>query len=98
MIEIFIQKVFVPEGKKDLKVIEENEKILPDFFKVLDQALEGHKFLNGNEFTLADLNVASVVSIAHPIGFNMAPYKNVNAWLGAVSERPSFAKYMALRK
>lgn len=97
MIEIFIQKVFVPEGKKDLKVIEENEKLLPDYFNILNNALEGKKYLNGNEFTLADLNVASVVSIAHPIGFNLAPYKNVTSWLGAVAERPSFHKYMSLR-
>lgn len=98
MIEIFIQKIFMPEEKKDFKVIEENEKILPQYFAVLDQALNGKKFLNGNEFTLADLNVASVASIAHPIGFDLSPYKNINAWMGAIAERPSFHKYMALRK
>lgn len=98
MIEIFIQKIFVPEGKKDLKAIEENEKLLPNLFNVLEKSLEGKKFLNGNEFTLADLNVASVVSLAHPIGFNMTPYKNINAWMGAITERPSFHRYSGLRK
>lgn len=98
MIEILIQKMFMPEGKKDFKLIEENEKILPQYFAVLDQALDGKKFLNGNEFTLADLNVASVASIAHPIGFDLSPYKNINAWMGAIAERPSFHKYMSLRK
>jgi glutathione S-transferase len=86
------------KGRKDFKVIEENEKILPQYFAVLDQALNGKKYLNGNEFTLADLNVASVASIAHPIGFDMSPYKNINAWMGAIAERPSFHKYMSLRK
>lgn len=98
LIQMFIQKVFVPEEKRDYKIIEENEKMLPDLFNVLNLALEGKKFLNGNDFTLADLNVASVASIAHPAGFNLAPYKNVNAWLGAIAERPSFHKYMSLRK
>lgn len=98
IIDIFIQKIFVPEGKKDFKLIEENEKLLPDLFSVLDKSLAGKKFLNGDEFTLADLNVASVVSIAHPIGFNMTPYSNINAWMSAITERPSFQRYMSLRK
>lgn len=98
MIQVFIQKIFVPEGRKDLQKIEENEKLLPALFSILDKSLEGKKYLNGNEFTLADLNVASVASIAHPIGFDITNYKNVNAWMHAIAERPSFHRYMALRK
>lgn len=98
MIEIFIQKVFMPEGKKDLAAIEKNEKMLPELFSILNKSLENRAFLNGNEFTLADLNVASVASIAHPIGFDMKPYNNINGWMGRIADRQSFNKYMSLRK
>lgn len=98
IIQLFIQKIFVPAERRDHKVIEESEKALPALFEALDNALANNKFLNGNEFTLADLNVASVASIAHPAGFSLAPYKNINAWLGAIAERPSFHRYLALRK
>lgn len=98
IIQVFIQKVFVPEGKKDLKKIEENEKILPGLFSVLENSLDGKKYLNGDEFTLADLNVASVASLAHPIGFDMSSYKNINSWMKSIAERPSFHRYMNLRK
>jgi glutathione S-transferase len=98
IIQVFIQKVFMPEDKKDLKVIAENEEMLPELFSVLNQSLNGKKYLCGSEFTLADLNTASVASIAHAIGFNLAQYPNITSWLGAISERPGFQKYMSLRK
>lgn len=97
LIQVFIQKLFVPEGRKDLKAIAENEAMIPGLLSVLENSLSERKYLNGNEFTLADLNLASVVSITHPIGFDMKPYNNINNWLRAISERPSFRKYMELR-
>lgn len=98
IIEIFIQKVFVPEDRRDHNVIENNMKKLPELFHVLNSSLEGKKYLVGNEFTLADLNTASVASIALAIGLDMAPYANITSWMGALSERPAFQKYMSLRK
>lgn len=98
MIEVFIQKVFVPEDKRDNNVIETNMKKLPDLFNVLDKSLEGKKYLVGDQFTLADLNTASIASIAMPLGLDMSPYKNIMSWLGAMSDRPAFQKYMDLRK
>lgn len=97
MIQVFIQKVFVPAERRDDKVIEENMNQIPALMSVLNNALEGKKYLVGNEFTLADLNTSSVIGIAHAIGFDMKPYSNVNAWLGAIADRPSFQKYMGMR-
>lgn len=98
IIEIFIQKVFVPEDKRDHNVIENNLKKLPDLFNVLNDALAESKYLAGDKFSLADLNAASVASIAMPIGFDLKAYPNIMSWMGAISERPAFQKYMALRK
>lgn len=97
MIQVFIQKVFMPAEKRDSKVIEENMAQLPALMSVLDQSLSGKKFLVGNDFTLADLNTSSVVGIAHAIGMDMAPYANINAWMGAIADRPAFQKYMGMR-
>ncbi|MFZ3229350.1 MAG: glutathione S-transferase family protein [Pseudobdellovibrio sp.] len=98
IIEVFIQKVFMPEDKRDNNVIEANLKKLPDLFQVLDSALAGKKYLVENQFTLADLNTASVASISSAIGFDMKPYSNVTAWLSAMADRPAYQKYMTLRK
>jgi len=98
MIQVFIQKVFVPEEKRDQNIIDENLKKLPNLFEILNNALSESKYLVGNHFTLADLNTASVASIASIIGFDLAQYQNVNSWLGAMSDRPAYQKYLEMRK
>lgn len=98
IIEVFIQKLFMPADKRDDKVIEHNMKVLPELFTVLNNSLLNKKYLVGNQFTLADINVASVAGIAHAIGFDMSSYSNVNAWMGGISDRPAFQKYMGMRK
>ncbi len=98
VIEVFIQKVFMPEEKRSQAAIDENLAKLPELFNVLDKSLAGKTYLNGKSFTLADLNTQSVVSIASMIGFDMGAYKNVDMWMKAISDRPAFQKYAALRK
>jgi glutathione S-transferase len=98
IIEIFIQKVFVPEDKRDQNVIENNLKKLPALLTVLNNSLAGKKYLAGNQFTVGDINSASVVSICPMIGIDFTDYPNIKSWLGAMSERPAFQKYQSLRK
>ena len=50
-------------------------------FRVLNDALSGQDYLLGDEFGLADLNVASVLSWASPAGIDFAEQPNVAAWL-----------------
>lgn len=98
VIEVYIQKAFVPADKKDQKIIDENMKKLPELFAVLEQTLQGRKFLSGINFTMADLHVASVVQITPAIEFDLAPYPNVATWMKAISERTAYLKVQALRK
>lgn len=97
LISIFIQLVFVPEERRDHKVIEQAEKKLPALFETLDRSLGHSKYLAGDSFSLADLNVASVVAVAHEIKYDMSSYKNINNWLGVLSERPAFKRYESLK-
>lgn len=96
MIDIFIQKVFVPEDRRDLALIEKAQKSCPPLLGILDNALNKHKYLAGDTFTVADLNMASVVTLATPIGMDISAYKNIQGWLSAVMERPSFQKFSKL--
>ena len=50
-------------------------------FNVLDGALAGRDYLLGSEFSVADLNVAGVLSWAFPAGIDFAEQPNVAAWL-----------------
>ncbi len=98
VIEVYIQKAFVPADKKDQKVIDENMKQLPGFFSVLEQTLQGRKFLSGVNFTMADLHVCSVAQLAPLIEFDLAPYPNVAMWMKAINERSAYVKVLALKK
>ncbi len=96
IIDIFIQKVFVPEDRRDLALIERSQKSCPPLFRILDNALSSRKYLAGDAFTVADLNMASVVVIATPIQMDISEYKNISGWMDALTQRPSFKKYIKL--
>ena len=87
----------MPDDKRDQNTIDKNMQLLPNLYNILDNALAQSKYLAGNEFTLADLNVASVAGLANALGFDVIAYPNVGNWMKAVSDRPSFQKYTKLR-
>lgn len=96
MIQILIQKIFVPEGKKDQNLIDKKFTELPPLFKVLEIALSDKKYLAGPDFTLADINAGSVAQIAAMIDFDLNPYPLVKAWLAALDDRPASKKVQQL--
>jgi glutathione S-transferase len=97
LIENFIQLVFVPEAKRDQSIIDKNLKKLPELFEMLDKNLETSKYLAGDEFTLADLNTASVVLITEAINLDLSKFKNLTNWLNTIKDRSAFKRYQKLR-
>jgi len=98
LIEAFIQLVFVPEERRSMEVIEKAKAKMPAMLGVLNDALTQTGYLVGNEFTLADLNVASVVTITEAVGIELTEYKNILAWLKGISDRPAFQRYQEISK
>jgi glutathione S-transferase len=62
---------------------------------VLDSALSGDGYLLGKEFTIADLNVASVVSRAIDMDLTATP--RLGTWLRRCLDRPAAREALALR-
>lgn len=56
-------------------------------FRVLDAFLADRDYLLGDAFSVADLNVASVLSWAGPAGVDFADRTNVAAWLSRCLSR-----------
>jgi glutathione S-transferase len=63
--------------------------------KVLDGALAGQSYLLGEDFTVADLNVAAVISRA--IDMDMSATPRVGEWLKRCLDRPAARAAQALR-
>jgi len=93
IIETFIQLVFVPEEKWDRQVIEKSTGKIPNLLKILDSQLRDQNYLVNDQFTLADLNVASIVGICKDIQYDISSYQNITKWLNQLSQRESFKKY-----
>jgi glutathione S-transferase len=62
---------------------------------VLDEAVSKQPYLLGNEFTVADLNVAAVISRAVEMDLSATP--SLKAWLERCLERPAARKALALK-
>lgn len=78
-------------GITDEAVAAANEKV-GAALKVLDGALAGKEYLLGSSFSIADLNVAGVMSWLQMVKFDMAACPNAAAWLARCLGRPAFAE------
>ncbi len=74
-----------------------SEKI-PPALRILDGQLKGRKYVCGDQITLADFNVGSIVNIAIGLNIPLDEFKNIPAWMGHLRERPSFKKFLDARK
>ncbi len=79
----------LPEDQRDPKVVEQSKKDLEWPLTVLNNHLADHDYLVGNEFTVADLNVAGVLLWAKLSKFDMSAYPNIPDWLNRCTKRPA---------
>ena len=90
LLTVLVDMYMTPPDNRKPAVVAEALKALAKPYKVLDGALQGHDYLLGSSFTVADLNVASVCTWARAIKFDFAPYPNVGPWLSRCLSRPAF--------
>lgn len=96
LIDIFIQMVFVPEDKRDMDKVQKAKAKLPSLLNTIETRLSETKYLAGEQFTLADLNTASVIDICNHINYDFSEYKNLKTWINSLEDREAFQKYKAL--
>ena len=92
VVSALLHRAFLPPEQRDPKKADEAAVRFEKPIAVLDGALAGRQFLLGPDFTIADLNVASVLSIAPMGGLDLAPTPNAAAWLGRCTARPALAR------
>jgi len=90
-----LHAVRLPPAERDAARRDEALKVLAGPFKVLDAAVTPQPYLIGNDFTVADLNVAAVISRAIDMDLSVVP--NLKAWLTRCLERPAARKALALK-
>lgn len=93
--QIVIQKFFTPEDKRNQKIIDRAEQGLVRPLNVSNDILAGQKFLLGERFTVADLNLSSVMLLGVLVQFDFSKFPNVQDWLKRCHERPALVNAQA---
>src|ERR1044071_980272 len=100
LLAIFMQRAELPPGSvaekyfrerapKDPAIEQAAIKALEQPLSVLNAHLAKQQYLLGDSFTLADLNVASVLSMGLAAKFDFGGYPNVQQWLTRCVSRPA---------
>ena len=97
MIDIFQHRLMLPADQRDEKIALARIETLKTPLKVLDDHLQKSDYLLGREFTIADLNVASVLSIAKYIQLDLSPTPTAQKWLQKCLERPANQRVSAMK-
>jgi glutathione S-transferase len=84
-----MNRAVYPEDRRDARAADAAEKQLAQPLQVLDGVLGRSANLLGDAFTVADLNVASILSWARPAQIDMAPFPKAAEWLKNCAERPA---------
>jgi glutathione S-transferase len=97
LLDIFTSRMKQPADQKDEKRAQASIEKLKMPLKVLDDHLRGSDYLLGKEFTIADLNVASVMSLAPLIQLDLSATPNAQKWLQKCLERPANQRAVAMK-
>lgn len=90
-----LHAVRLPVEERDAGKRDEALAVLAKPFKVLDSALARQPYLAGPDFTVADLNVAAVISRA--VDMDLSHVSNLKAWLVRCLTRPAAKRALALK-
>jgi glutathione S-transferase len=96
LLTILTHKLFLPADQRDEKVIQKATDSLKAPFKVLDDQLKNRPYLLGNDFTIADLNVAAVLSFAMLAKLDLSATPAAQAWLQKCLGREANQRVRAL--
>jgi glutathione S-transferase len=91
-----LHAIRLPPDERDAQKREEALAVLAVPFRVLDAAVARQPYLLGDDFTVADLNVAAVISRA--VDMDLAAVPNLQAWLARSLDRPAARAALALKR
>ena len=79
-----------PEAERDTQRVEQAREELRRCLYYVRDRLDGHEYLVGNEFTLADVAFAPRMMVLGRLGFEFEPaLAPVQAWIDRIRARPS---------
>ena len=90
-----LHAVRLPPLERNAAMRDEALKVIAAPFKVLDAAVAAQPYLLGDDFTVADLNVAAVISRA--VDMDLSPWPHLQDWLTRCLARPAARAALELK-
>lgn len=98
VVNILQNRVMLPEAERDEGAAQSSEEALKRPMKVIDDALSGRDWLLGDRITVADINLASILSTTRRLGIDLSPWPKADAWLSRCLNRPAAVEAHKLRE
>ncbi len=89
LLEVLFSTLGILGQEVDLERAASFAELLKRPLEVLESALSKRQWLMANEFSVADLNVASVLTFSKMARVDLSPFPAVSKWLDACLSRPA---------
>ena len=89
LLTALLNRAILPEDRRDTALADESEHQLGRPLMVLDAAVASQPYLMGEHFSVADLNIASILSWARPARIDLGHVPKLADWSKRCSERPA---------
>jgi glutathione S-transferase len=98
LLDLLGHRVLLPEFSRDISVVERDELLLKKPLGVLNDCLAKRSHLASDSFTVADLNVASILAWGKMARLDLSAYPDLARWLDSCLARPAYARVRDLAK
>ena len=92
LLDLLQHRAVLPDFARDPSHAERSELLLQKPLTMLNDALVGRQFLAGDRFTVADLNVASILVWGKMARLDFSAHSNVARWLDVCLTRPAYRR------
>ncbi len=92
LFDLLLHRALLPEFTRDASHAERAELLLGKPLGILNDTLERNGHLAGADFTVADLNVASILAWGKMARLNLSAHPRVREWLDRCMARPAYKR------
>jgi glutathione S-transferase len=96
LVTILRNRMLLPPDQRNEKAAQDAVAAMEGPLKVLDGALKGREYLLGKDFTIADLNLAGIMSFAVLAKLDLSGTPAAGGWIQKCLARPAFQKVRGL--
>jgi glutathione S-transferase len=95
LVQLMIERTFRKEPDRNVENEKKNAEAIKRPLAYLEAHVAGRPYLLGDAFTVADLNLAAVFSMAGGAKLDLNEYPHIRAWLARCTDRPAHRKATA---